>query len=187
MVERLSFVFGGDHEKGAFWLCFCVIIKVYGIKDLFYKTASVADVFCKKDSGDILEKTILPMLTKDLKKISESKVTIQYESGNAGKIVCGLITKTSPNPNRARTVDHVTMYVTGDLAWLAAMLGKEEISSQWCHLCRLLKTQWAEEGHKLGEHWSFAKLCEMVDTNLSGKNRMGVKTKPYWDIIPFEN
>ena len=120
-------------------------------------------------------------------KISESKVTIQYESGNAGKIVCGLITKTSPNPNRARTVDHVTMYVTGDLAWLAAMLGKEDMSSQCCHLCRIFKTEWTEEGHERGEHWSFAKLCEMVDQNQSGKNRMGVKTKPYWDFIPFEN
>ena len=61
------------------------------------------------------------------------------------------------------------------------------MSSQWCQLSRLLKTEWAEEGHKRGEHWSFAKLCEMVDQNQSGKNRMGVKTKPYWDFIPFEN
>ena len=79
------------------------------------------------------------------------------------------------------------MYVTGDLAWLSTMLGKEDMSSHWCHICKLAKEVWAEEGHSKEEPWTIQRIIDMANQNKKGKDRIGVKIEPFWDFIPIKN
>ena len=38
-------------------------------KEPIYKTKSIGEVYCKKEEGLVLEKSITPWLTEDLKRI----------------------------------------------------------------------------------------------------------------------
>ena len=55
MVEWENFIVGGDHGQGAFRVSFRCIVKVFGSKDFLYKTASVSDAYCRKDTGEVLK------------------------------------------------------------------------------------------------------------------------------------
>ena len=188
-VERIGFVIGADHGKDAFRVCFRCTVKLFGSDKLIYKTASVGSVYCNKDTSDIVEKTILNWLTEDMKKIHESKMVFSAESlDNSGtRVACGFIPKSSPNPLGERVIESITMFVTGDLAFLAMILGREGMSGHWCHICMALKKDWAKEGHSTGEKWTIQKMIDMLGKGNTGTDRKGMKARPYWDFIPIEN
>ena len=75
-----------------------------------------------------------------MKKIHESKMVFSAESlDNSGtRVACGFIPKSSPNPLGERVIESITMFVTGDLAFLAMILGREGMSGHWCHICMAL-------------------------------------------------
>ena len=50
------------------------------------------------------------------------------------------------------------IYVTGDLAFLAILLGKAFFSLKWCFKRKLYQKVWLEYGHKIGEGWTFNTL-----------------------------
>ena len=79
-----------------------------------------------------------------------------------------------------------TAFLTGDLAFLATILGKEGFSTAWCCWCDLIKAQWQEDGHELGTLWTYFRLCEQVqnvnDNNLKNTKMKGVKEDPYFKI-----
>ena len=80
--------------------------------------------------------------------------------------------------HRVRVLTQTEIYVTGDLAWLATMLGKEGMSPHWCHICMLAKESWSKEGHSKGESWKLQKIIDMVIQNKKGTDRKGVKIRP---------
>ena len=43
------------------------------------------------------------------------------------------------------------MYVTGDLAFLAMMLGKEHSSPHWCIQCKSPSKYWKLYNHSIGD------------------------------------
>ena len=68
-IKRICLIIGGDHGKGAFRLCFRIVINLWGMTKPIHKTKSIAEVYCKKEEGILLEKTIMPWLKEDLEKI----------------------------------------------------------------------------------------------------------------------
>ena len=91
------------------------------------RTSSVAYILCKKDNSDILKNTIIDELQESFKlmldpiKIDNHQVYIEY------------------------------IYVTGDLAFLIILLGKDFSSPKWCFKCNLHPNAWLEHGYKIGE------------------------------------
>ena len=57
-VIKVWLIIGDDHRKGAFRLCFYIILNVKGRKKPVYKTKSILEVYCVKEEGIILEKSI---------------------------------------------------------------------------------------------------------------------------------
>lgn len=82
---------------------------------------SLAEVECRKDTADLIEKTIGSILKSGFKKIAENKLTIcQDETGN---IICSF----DPLGDAYTSTVSIKplMFVTGDLAFYAMVLGRE--------------------------------------------------------------
>ena len=66
------------------------------------------------------------------------------------------------------------------------MLGKENLDGNWCYLCQLYIDEWKRHDHKHldGVRWTLQKLVDQASkcSNLEGKDRMGVREVPYFDI-----
>ena len=96
----------------------------------------------------------------------------------------------SVNP---QTIEVVRFFMTGDLAFYAAALGKENMSGSWCWLCTLSKKEWGTAQHAHGKDWTFEKMAdiiaktEMGDLPNTPANRKGCTSKPLFDAIPIQN
>ena len=202
-VTKIRLIIGGDHGKGAFRLCFRTVINVEGEKKPIYKTKSIAEVYCAKEEGIVLENSIMPWLTEDLKKIHNSQLRIRTSAqdddtdgnggiirGDNGNIICDYSAKTLAScttPN-TKVVSNIEMFVAGDLSFYSLLLGKEGASSSSCPYCMLTKKEWSIEGHEKGELWTIEKLIAMAQDDIKkGAAKIGVKCIPTWDFIPVAN
>lgn len=87
----------------------------------------------------------------------------------------------------------VNLYITGDLAFYAIILGKDGMSPKWCHLCQVKEKERAEG--VLGELWTIKSYVDAYETKVatgqyshpSTKSYMGVKTRVWWDFIPISH
>ena len=75
-------------------------------------------------------------------------------------------------------------YMIGDLKFLCMILGKENFDGYWCYLCSLFYDDWQKEGHTCGTPWTLEKLKAqaLLSVDLEGKERMGVREDPYFEI-----
>jgi len=189
-VKSIDFILGGDHGKDAFRLCFRVVIALEDDKMHYIDYGGAGTVF-GKDTCEVLEKSIMPWLTEDLKRIHQCQLVIE-EPDEDGKIVCAFLETTDDetgNGNASRKViEHVEIYNTGDLKWMAMLLGMSDMSNEWCIFCMMRKMQWNLRGHDKGDLRTIEKIIELAnDSTKKNVERLGVKTKPYWDFIPVEN
>ena len=78
------------------------------------------------------------------------------------------------------------IYVTGDLAFLVILLGKEHSSPHWYIKCQSTSKYWKLSNHKIGDEWSIEniKICFNLEKNTES---LGVKEEPYWDFVEVDN
>ncbi len=140
-------------DYGAFWLIFCIIAKLKGGKEPLHCNATCAKVFCKMDSAKILDMTIMPCLTRDLKNICNSSILLtnfpfkskendnEFPNPSNGAIIYDLMAKTLKKfkCQKSHLVENITIYVTGDTEFLVMVLGMEGMSSHHCIHCLLRK------------------------------------------------
>ena len=114
---------GGDHGQGAFWLCFRALLTVKGVKMPYYKTKLIAEIYCKKEEGTILDESITPWMNEDLKQIKDS--LLEVRSGSDG-VTCDWRAKVLP-PTNIGEVSLVCVHrmLTSDLCFVAYTFGKE--------------------------------------------------------------
>ncbi len=65
-VKKLFLVIGGDHGQGAFRLIMCCLMVLKGKKLLVHTKKCIAEVYCKKDEGALLDATVMSWLNEDL-------------------------------------------------------------------------------------------------------------------------
>jgi hypothetical protein len=74
--------------------------------------------------------------------------------------------------------------MTGDMAWYAVALGKENSSTNWCWICKLRKSEWqycnsTDGSPPQGTLWSLKELRETLADRLTNeKSYLGVKQSP---------
>jgi hypothetical protein len=114
-VLSLDMLLGGDHGKEAFRFCFRVVVTLVDGTVEYADAPGTATVFGRKDTREVLEKTILDWLTADLQNIDGSKLLISKD--DSGKMVCGFVTDVSELLYSAdsHVVPNVTIYNCGDL------------------------------------------------------------------------
>ena len=140
----------------------------------------MCELICRKDTGRLLEETILPMLTGGLKIIATFELHLL--KSEAGKLVVEF--RRPPCPNQVTAAagtprTHIPVsevFVTGDLAFQAMALGKESMSGHWCMQCKATRLQFTEDC----ELWTMDELVSRGDEAQSNSNNpvLGVKQKP---------
>ena len=72
--------------------------------------------------------------------------------------------------------------LTGNLAFLSVMLGKEDFETWWCNFCEGYRTEFQQKG-QVFEAWTIKKLMQQhqknVSEELTGTARMGVRRLPH--------
>ena len=175
-VESVEVVVGGDHGDTAFQFGASVYIYLTDKKIIQFEL-SVCKIICRKDTGKLIESTILPRLTKGLKIIATWHLCI--ENNVKGQIECKFIETSSPN---SLTVD---MYVTGDLAFQAMALGKESMAGWWCMLCKSSKNQFMDVPVELWSMEEYDRCGMIAKSNINDKPKLGVIQRPWWSFIPL--
>ena len=189
-VKRVCVVLGGDHGVGAFRLTIHILVRLNSGKVLKDEIGT-STVFCKKDTSEVLKKTILDQLIADLKKINESKL-VMTKDGDF--IDCELHPEEYQNDSDD-SVDIAiddALFITGDLKWLAMLLGMEDMSSYWCIHCLLGKSGFQDPDHIKGDQGTIDRMKAIrelygIDDPNNQTTKFGVKAKPFWDFIPITN
>jgi hypothetical protein len=85
------------------------------------------------------------------------------------------------------------IFVSGDLAFLSTMLGKENRSGYWCIWCKLFPSEWSVAGHAKGELWTLEAIKSIqhqVDTDVLSnipQNIKGCTELPLLDSVPVSD
>jgi len=160
-VIALEIVLGGDHGKGAFRLAFRAIVTVTSGTMYHCDYGGVAYV-TGKDTPDVLEAAIMDWLTTDLEAINSKKVVLDVlQDGNTACAFVNTDEEVSGS-RHCHSIQHVTIYNTGDLKWMAMLLGMVDMSSEWCIFCMLHKKQWLENNHRKGNERTIQKIQELA-------------------------
>lgn len=181
-IKYVQVVAGGDHGDTAFQFGAAVSVELNNGKTLDFEVL-VCEVICRKDTGPLLESTILPTLTAGLKIVSDTPIHI-YEDSNQ-ELCVKFEPPTTPDSITSKTLK-VDTYITGDLAFQAMVLGKESMASHWCMLCKEHKDNFLTKTCKM---WTMEELVTAGEAakNTKGDPELGIKQEPWWPFIPLDN
>eukprot|EP00956_Cyclotella_meneghiniana_P011912 scaffold16752_cov85-Cyclotella_meneghiniana.AAC.6 len=80
----------------------------------------------------------------------------------------------------------VTAFLSGDLAFLFTILGRENFSGGWCFICKLQKKEWQSLGFDTNCDWTLDSMMEQLTQNellkSTGADRKGITEKPYFKV-----
>ena len=190
-IEFINNVYGGDHGKGKFRFTAKIIIKM---KDNSYceRVYPVGDVKCRKDNRIVLSNTIFSHVCERVNFLYHNP---SYFFCKDGEWCLSFEEDVDPyamamDEGKVVVTVQQNVFIAGDLAYLAVVMGKEGYEKDWCCLCDVYNTDWVDFGHDLGNMWTVESLKAQhslnVEKNLKGKAKKGVKCNPYFDI-PVEN
>ncbi len=191
-VKAVNAVVGGDHGDTGFQFGAAISAEMQNGEQIYFKVTTV-ELICRKDTSKLLEVTILTRLTTGLKIISTQPLHLY--SNDKDSLVCSFNTPPPDSPPRALLLqDHTTfqisVFVTGNLAFQAMILGREAMSGQHCMMCQLSQKEFNENKEKDGLPWTFHDLVHIgteVCTQLGGKPLNGVKQEPWWPFLKVEH
>jgi hypothetical protein len=116
---------------------------------------SVCELICRKDTGKLIERTILTRLTKGLEILATWHLHIELNDD--------VLLECKFKQNCSINSHIVDMYLTGDLAYQAMAPGKELMATWWCMQCKASRSQFMDEN---SEMWTMDKLvrCGMIES-----------------------
>ena len=179
----------------------------YCIFQLDTWVTKLAHIDCQKDTYEILRDTITPLLNTDINKLIDGKnvmclfktknneYSVQLKSSNFEEVptfVC-LVTKQICSKFHFVRSCSIRLRVTGDLAFYASLLGKVNMSGNWCIWCKLSHNEWSSPNHKDGDAWTndamdnVRKRIENGDIEDNPSNRKGCVSVPLFNNIGIEN
>jgi hypothetical protein len=87
----------------------------------------------------------------------------------------------------------IQVFVTGDLAYFAAILGKVNMAADWCTWCGLSAKEWSPTDHDKGELWTLEAAMTEVRlsislgaTNGTSAYRRGCVDVPLQTCVPIK-
>jgi hypothetical protein len=142
-VKHVQMVVGGDHGDTAFQFGASVLVKLADNHNINFKVL-VCKLICRKDTGRLLEETILERLTSGLENIATFELHLFTDKGGS------LVAEFCPhgqiqNPTTTSHTPITEVFVTGNLAFQAMALGKELMARHWCMQCKASRLQFTNE------------------------------------------
>jgi hypothetical protein len=192
--DQADIVFGGDHGARRFRAVIKFILRNKDDNTIepYSVVIHVGNVDCKKDTREVLEKTIGNELNESLKLIVGKVISFCCADPNTPMI--SLLDEPPADEMNERSFWLKTRtFVAGDLSFFATILGKENMSGTWCTWCMLSKAQWNETEHLPGELWTIEKIYgvrENVTENgmlPTPDNLKGCTDKPLFNAVPICN
>ncbi len=145
-------VAGGNHGDTAFQFGASVLVELTNGSTINFEVLT-CKLICCKDTGCLLEETILQRLTSGLEIISTFQLH-QFIDDESGALVVKYH-QHSPTPNAILSHTSTTkVFVTGDLAFQAMSLGKELMAGHWCMKCKASQHRFSDDC----ELWMMDKL-----------------------------
>jgi hypothetical protein len=152
----------------------------------------VGHIDCVKDTRVVLDRTIGGEINEGCKALFGKFIVLNRKNSNVS------IHDESPLViNQVYDLNFIALpcnvFVTGDLAFFATVLGKENMGGIWCPWCMLSKQKWSLLSHELGEEWTIEKLLqirEQVENNTllpTPTNLKGCTETPLFDAAPISN
>ena len=127
-------IVGGDHGDTAFQFGALLLIELDDEHHIDFEVM-VCELICRKDSGRLLEETILERLTQGLEIISTFELHLFINERKS--IVAEFRLRNPTTEPTTTTYTPITeVFVTGDLAFQAMALGKESMAEHWCMQCK---------------------------------------------------
>ena len=128
-----------------------------------------------------MEKSIFPRLSDSVHIISTQSLILFSDEKNS--MNCSFLPP-PPSPLTQNKVSiQVSIYITGDLAFQANILGREAMSGQHCMMCKLVVKSSTNTDSL---PWTFPDLVQIGEDLCTG-GVMGVKQKPWWPFLKFEH
>ena len=163
-VKRVQVVVGGDHGDTAFQFGASVSVDLIGDRIIEFEV-TVCELICRKDTGKLIERTILTRLTKGLEIVATWHLHI--ESNNDGLLECEFKQNCSINSHI------VDIYLTGDLAFQAMALGKESMAVWWCMQCKATRSQFMDENSEMQMMDELVR-CGIIAESTNDEPKLGI-------------
>jgi hypothetical protein len=128
-------VAGGNHGNTAFQFGASVLVELTNGSTINFEVLT-CKLICRKDTGRLLEETILRRLTSGLEIISTFQLHLFIDDESGALVIEYRQHGLTPNaiPSHTPTTE---VFVTGNLAFQAMSLGKELMAGHWCMQCKV--------------------------------------------------
>jgi len=149
--------------------------------------------------GDVGFKCIfIPQCAKDIAFLDGESVGEIVVTFNTSGVLSQILLTPGEIKGKAKTlsvysfIEKIRLYITGDLAYQATVMGKENSSGHHCPQCKLNCKTWSDADHEKGAQWTNAGLCEaarefaqqeQVDPTVKKKAVKGVVEPPHYPGI----
>ena len=67
-IDKVFLLCGGDHGQGAFRVVFRALLRTLTAGPILYNEKCIAEVYCTKEEGMLLDESVMPWLEADLQK-----------------------------------------------------------------------------------------------------------------------
>jgi hypothetical protein len=191
--DPLDVVVGGDHGQLKFRMVMQLISQKKAKTEVpaVMHTIKVGHIDCAKDTREILESTIGTHINEGIQKnfgkvLSICRRTHAFNCLDDSPILNGSFDEHFISLP-------ITVFITGDLAFLSTLLGKEIMSTAWCPWCVLSKVQWSVANHQPGELWTIDKIIEVrekmdrKELPEDPEHLRGCTKMPLFDSVPIKN
>jgi hypothetical protein len=162
--NQADIVFGGDHGQRQFRAVIKIILRNDENKAInpYSVVIRVGNIECRKDTREVLEKTIGMMLNGSLRLVVDKFIVVHH----ANDVTNAILADEPPalNGNSVNSICQKTRtFMAGDLSFYHTIIGKENMSTAWCTWCRLPKAEWSVKDHELGDPWTIEGLNRVCD------------------------
>ena len=187
-IKTIASIYTGDHGKGKLRFGAKLVVRtdVNGSTSSYSTIYPLADVKCKKDTGEIFKRTVKDNLSIGINRVEHGKVQFKENKDNETQRWYCTILDPDHEDFKADddTIKEVVPFIIGDLKFLSMMLGKENFDTGHCFQCTLYIDEWQKKDHEPGECWTLAMLKEQAKKfeRLTGRARRGVREPPYFDV-----
>ena len=189
-IDFVHVCHGGDHGKDKFRFTTKLIVKMKNGK--YYEVIfPLADIKCSKDSGTVIKNTILDKIDSGINSVATSRVEFTHENGTWHSSLAEANVDTESHPDLGHNCCTPETFISGDLAFLCMIVGKEGYEGDWCYLCDLFHTHWQQQDHNVGVEWTTESLKEKHELNqqlnAKGTKMCGVRERPFFQKVKHGN
>jgi hypothetical protein len=192
-LKGIDVVLGGDHGQGKFRSVIKIILRDDAGLSVDTLVMKVGHIDCTKDTYEVLKSSVAGPLNDSLKEVIESGALQVIRDPN-GSVFFRM--KNDEQDDQQLTIIsslYIRVFVTGDLAYFAAILGKVNMAGGWCTWCGLSPREWSPTEHDKGQLWTLEAMAE-VRTSIrvgitadTSANRQGCVDVPLRTCVPINS